>query len=42
MAQMTAVHISRPGAPFEVVAREIPEPWAEHGTYQSAGLRRLS
>ncbi|MEP6886974.1 MAG: alcohol dehydrogenase [Nitrospirales bacterium] len=26
MAQMTAVQISRPGAPFEVVAREIPEP----------------
>lgn len=24
MAQMTAVQISRPGAPFEVVAREIP------------------
>lgn len=26
MAQMTAVQISRPGAPFEVVTREIPEP----------------
>jgi D-arabinose 1-dehydrogenase-like Zn-dependent alcohol dehydrogenase len=26
MPQMTAVHISRPGAPFEVVAREIPAP----------------
>lgn len=26
MAQMTAVQISRPGAPFEVVAREIPSP----------------
>ncbi|MGH2396441.1 MAG: alcohol dehydrogenase [bacterium] len=26
MAQMTAVQISRPGAPFEVVAREIPAP----------------
>lgn len=26
MAQMTAVHISRPGAPFEVVTREIPVP----------------
>jgi len=26
MAQMTAVQISRPGAPFEVVAREIPTP----------------
>jgi len=26
MPQMTAVQISRPGAPFEVVAREVPEP----------------
>ena len=26
MAQMTAVQISRPGAPFEVVKREVPEP----------------
>ncbi len=26
MAQMTAVQISRPGAPFEVVKREIPAP----------------
>ena len=26
MAQMTAVQISQPGAPFEVVTREIPEP----------------
>jgi D-arabinose 1-dehydrogenase-like Zn-dependent alcohol dehydrogenase len=26
MAQMTAVQISHPGAPFEVVTREIPEP----------------
>lgn len=26
MAQMTAVQISRPGAPFEVIAREIPAP----------------
>jgi len=29
MAQMTAVQISRPGAPFEVVAREIPAPGAD-------------
>jgi D-arabinose 1-dehydrogenase-like Zn-dependent alcohol dehydrogenase len=26
MGQMTAVQISRPGAPFEVVKREVPEP----------------
>jgi D-arabinose 1-dehydrogenase-like Zn-dependent alcohol dehydrogenase len=26
MAQMTAVQLNHPGAPFEVVAREIPEP----------------
>jgi D-arabinose 1-dehydrogenase-like Zn-dependent alcohol dehydrogenase len=26
MAQMTAVHINHPGAPFEAVTREIPEP----------------
>jgi len=26
MSQMTAVQISRPGAPFEVVKREVPEP----------------
>src|SRR2546425_8704199 len=26
MAQMTAVQISRPGAPFEVVRREVPAP----------------
>lgn len=26
MTQMTAVQISRPGAPFEVITREIPEP----------------
>ena len=26
MAQMTAVHIRRPGAPFEVITRGIPEP----------------
>jgi D-arabinose 1-dehydrogenase-like Zn-dependent alcohol dehydrogenase len=26
MPQMTAVQISRPGAPFEVVSREVPEP----------------
>jgi len=26
MPQMTAVQISRPGAPFEVVTREVPEP----------------
>src|SRR2546427_4518113 len=26
MAQMTAVQISRPGAPFEVVKREMPAP----------------
>ena len=26
MAQMTAVQIGRPGAPFELVAREIPVP----------------
>jgi len=26
MPQMTAVQISRPGAPFEVVARDVPEP----------------
>jgi D-arabinose 1-dehydrogenase-like Zn-dependent alcohol dehydrogenase len=26
MAQMTAVQLNRPGAPFEVVAREIPDP----------------
>src|SRR5947209_18263900 len=26
MGQMTAVQISRPGAPFEVVKREVPAP----------------
>jgi len=26
MPQMTAVHVTRPGAPFEVVQRSIPEP----------------
>ena len=26
MAQMTAVQITRPGSPFEVVKRELPEP----------------
>ena len=26
MARMTAVQISRPGAPFEVVKREMPAP----------------
>ncbi len=30
MPQMTAVQISRPGAPFEVVKREVPEPGPNH------------
>jgi len=30
MSQLTAVQISRPGAPFEVVKREVPEPGPNH------------
>ncbi len=42
MAQMTAVQIRSPGAPFEVVKREIPAPGANQIRIQSAGLRDLS
>ena len=30
MPQMTAIQITRPGSPFEVVSRNVPEPGANH------------
>src|SRR5690349_16662458 len=30
MPQMTAIQITRPGSPFEVVSRNLPEPGANH------------
>jgi D-arabinose 1-dehydrogenase-like Zn-dependent alcohol dehydrogenase len=40
MAQMTAVQVSRPGAPFEVVTREVPAAGPDHVriTVQACGV----
>jgi hypothetical protein len=38
---MKAAQISKPGADFEIVEREIPTAGCGTGAHQSAGLRRL-
>ena len=35
---MKVAQISKPGAEFEIVARAIPEPGAETGAHQGAGM----
>ena len=41
VAPMKAAQISKPGADFEIVEREIPEPGRRTGAHQGAGLWRL-
>ena len=41
MAKMKAAQVSKPGADFEIVEREIPKPERRTGAHQGAGLRCL-
>ncbi len=41
LAPMKVAQISKPGADFEIVEREIPQPGRRTGAHQGAGLRCL-
>jgi hypothetical protein len=42
MAMMKAVQVPKPGADFEIIEKEIPQPGPEQGADSRASLRNLS